>query len=55
MAAGGEQSTMATIGRETSPWTGAAGFRSMAPATAFYAAFFFVPMLALLVLSFWEA
>jgi spermidine/putrescine transport system permease protein len=55
MAAGAEQSTMATIGRETSPWSGAAGLRSMAPATAFYAAFFFVPMLALLVLSFWEA
>src|SRR5688572_2828051 len=55
MAVVAEDSTIATNGRKTSPWTGAAGLRSIAPATAFYAAFFFVPMLALLVLSFWEA
>ena len=36
-------------------WTGAGGLRSVAPATAFYAAFFLVPMLALFVLSFWQA
>ncbi len=55
MAVVAEDSTIATNGRKTSPWTGAATLRSIAPATAFYAAFFFVPMLALLVLSFWEA
>jgi spermidine/putrescine transport system permease protein len=55
MAVAAEDSTIATSGRKTLRWTGAGGFWSIAPATAFYAAFFLVPMLALLVLSFWQA
>ena len=55
MAVVAEDSTIATSGRKTSSMDRGRALRSIAPATAFYAAFFFVPMLALLVLSFWEA
>lgn len=50
-----EQSAIAASGRKISQGTGAGGLRSIAPATAFYGVFFFLPMLCLLVLSFWEA
>lgn len=55
MAAAAEESTIATSGRQTSRRAGAGGLWSVAPASLFYAAFFLVPMLALLVLSFWQA
>lgn len=55
MAMAAEESMIDASGCKTSRWTEASGLWSIAPATAFYAAFFLVPMLALLVLSFWRA
>lgn len=54
MAVAAEESTIASGGRTISRWT-RTELWSIAPATAFYAAFFLVPMLALLVLSVWQA
>lgn len=54
MAVAAEESTIASGGGTISRWT-RAELWSIAPATAFYAAFFLVPMLALLVLSVWQA